>query len=100
MDYDIRSVWVKRPDYHGRTAITANGVHVDAGIWPDGSVKWAIRSGDGLCLSKGGTWIMEPLPSSRNERFFQRCRFDTLAEAYALAQKWLQKKSPKGAPDE
>ncbi|MDP3046470.1 MAG: hypothetical protein Q8O07_03240, partial [Chloroflexota bacterium] len=77
MDHDIRSVSVKRPDYHGRTVRAVNGVHanacvdacVDACLWPDGAVKWAIRSGENRCLDKDGDWIIEPLPSRRDERF-------------------------------
>ncbi len=90
MDYDIRSVWVKRPDYHARTVRAANGVHVDACLWPDGSVKWAIKSGENSCLDKDGDWIIEPLPSRRDERFCHRCRFDALEAACAFAVSWLE----------
>jgi hypothetical protein len=90
MDVDIRSVWVKRPDYHGRTLRAANGVHVDACLWPDGAVKWAIRSGETSCLDKDGDWIIEPLPSRRDERFYEWCRFDALEVACACAASWLE----------
>lgn len=90
MDVDIRSVWVKRPDYHGRTLRAANGVHVDACLWPDGAVKWAIRSGETSCLDKDGDWIIELPPSRRDERFYERCRFDALEAAYAFAVSWLE----------
>lgn len=36
--------------------------------------KWAIRQ-NGRCLNKDGEWEYEPMPSSRDEDFFARCRF-------------------------
>ncbi len=98
MDHDIRSnwrsVWVKRPDYHGRTVRAVNGVHVDACaaacLGPDGAMQWAIRSGENSCLDKDGDWIIEPLPSRCDERFYHRCRFDALEAAYAFAVSWLE----------
>jgi hypothetical protein len=91
---DWRSVWVKRPDYHGRTVRAVNGVHVDACVaaclGPDGAMKWAIRSGENSCLGKHGDWIIEPLPSRRDEMFCHRCRFDSLEAAYAFAVSWLE----------
>lgn len=46
----------------------------------DGSVKWAVRDA-GWCLGKGLEWEYEPMPSSRDDDFLARCRFDTLDEA-------------------
>lgn len=42
--------------------------------------KWAVRRG-GLCLNKDKEWEYEPLPSSRDEEFYSRCRFDSLESA-------------------
>lgn len=47
---------------------------------PDGPDRWAIRKG-GSCLAKDGNWEFEPLPSSRSEAFFMRCRYATLESA-------------------
>lgn len=45
--------------------------------------KWAVRR-CGFCLSADGEeWIREPMPSSRNEVFFDQFRFDSLEEAVA-----------------
>lgn len=49
----------------------------------EGVVRYAIRQG-GLCLNKNGKWEYEPLPSSRTEAFFRRCRWDRFEDAYAV----------------
>ena len=46
----------------------------------DGPPRWAIRQ-KGFCLNKKGKWEYEPLPSSRTEAFFKRCRWDDRDEA-------------------
>lgn len=48
-----------------------------------GPDKWAINRGSS-CLSKEGYWEYEPLPSSRDDDFLSRCRFDSPQEALAL----------------
>jgi len=85
--YDIRSVWIVRPTriFDARNAKEFNGVHVDCCIWPDGSEKWAIRSGEQLALGKDGEWIHEPQPSSRDDEFYAMYRFDSLEEAVGFA---------------
>lgn len=35
----------------------------------------------GRCLSKACVWEWEPLPSCRDDAFYQRCRFDTFNDA-------------------
>lgn len=50
----------------------------------DGSVKWAVRY-RGVCLNKQGTWEWEPMPSSRDDEFLARCRFDLAQEAIGAA---------------
>ena len=47
-----------------------------------GGVKWAARR-MGQCLSRDGEWEYEPLPSSRDDAFLARCRFDSPEEAAA-----------------
>ena len=42
--------------------------------------KYCVRSGHN-CLNTKGEWEYEPQPSSRNDAFYKRCRFDTLEEA-------------------
>ena len=42
--------------------------------------KWAVRKG-GNCLTKTGEWEWEPMPSSRTDDFYERCRFESLEKA-------------------
>ena len=44
--------------------------------------KWCVRR-RGDCLNHDAEWEWEPSPSNRNDEFYARCRFDTLAEAVA-----------------
>ena len=45
--------------------------------------KWAVRRLSD-CLGVNG-WEYEPLPSSRDDEFYKRCRFDSLESAVAAA---------------
>ena len=45
-------------------------------------IRWAIRQ-IGACFNKRGKWEYEPIPSSRTEAFFKRCRWDTAEDAIA-----------------
>lgn len=42
--------------------------------------RWAVRW-YGHCLTKTAEWEYEPMPSSRDDAFYARCRFDTLEQA-------------------
>ena len=44
------------------------------------SERWAVRWLS-YCLNQKGKWEHEPMPSSRNDKFYKRCRFYTLEEA-------------------
>ncbi len=46
----------------------------------EGSYKWAIKMGLHV-LNKFGQWEYEPIPSSRDEAYFERCRYSTPEEA-------------------
>lgn len=48
-------------------------------------VKWAVRNGLGLCLSRDGIWEIEPRPSSRDDDFIARTRYDSLDDAFDAA---------------
>jgi hypothetical protein len=41
----------------------------------------------GNCLSKDGKWECEPMPSSRDDAFYARCRFDSFADAVAAVKR-------------
>lgn len=48
---------------------------------------WKVKRAafDGPVLAKNGGWEYDPLPSSRDEAFYRRCRFDSFEEAIAAA---------------
>ena len=71
----VASYWLIAPRFDG-----PHEVRLDQCLQRDGSVLWAIREG-GLCLARDGNWEYEPIPSDRDEAFFARCRFSTIAEA-------------------
>ena len=47
-----------------------------------GPDRWAIVE-HGFCLSRDGVWVSQPIPSSRDDEFLRRCRFDSAEEAMA-----------------
>jgi hypothetical protein len=49
-----------------------------------GPALWKVTQG-GNCLTKDGHWEYEPLPSSRDDAFLARCRFETADAAIAAA---------------
>lgn len=50
----------------------------------DGPDRFAVRF-RGRCLTRLGEWEIEPMPSSRNDAFLKRCRFDTFEAAIDAA---------------
>lgn len=85
-EYDIRSVWVKRPDIKGRLSWEFSGIHVDSCLYLDGSVKWAIRSGEDAVMSKyDGYFYLERLPSDRSDEYYEEFRFNSIDEAVEFA---------------
>lgn len=44
--------------------------------------RWAVRRG-GYVLNAQKDWEYEPLPSSRDDAFYARCRFESLEAAVA-----------------
>ena len=81
-DLQIRSYIIERGD--GVEMATLDRVPQ-----ADGKDKWAIRQG-GMCLSVDGDWEYEPMPSSRDDEFLQRCRFETPFHALSA---WEKKKT-------
>ena len=68
----------------------ANCIHVTLDMCHGmyGVKRWAIRD-SGACLNKNNEWEWEPLPSSRDDEFYARCRWDTAENALAF---WRQGK--------
>lgn len=52
---------------------------------------WAIYR-NSLVLNRDGELEYEPLPSSRDDEFYARCRFDTPAEAMTVYLRTTQRK--------
>lgn len=50
----------------------------------EGPALWKVMD-KGNCLNKSGEWEWEPMPSSRDDEFLARCRFDTADEAIRAA---------------
>ena len=46
----------------------------------NGPAKWAVRR-IGSVLNRDGEWEWEPMPSSRDDEFIARCRFNSAQEA-------------------
>lgn len=46
-----------------------------------GPVLFAVRRDGGECLNKQGGWEHEPMPSSRDAQFLERCRWADFSEA-------------------
>lgn len=42
---------------------------------------YAVRDGRSGCLNKKGEWEYEPMPSSRDDAFYARCRFPSFEAA-------------------
>jgi hypothetical protein len=52
----------------------------------------------GRCLTNAAGWEYEPMPSSRDDAFYLRCRFDTLEQAvetWNRANARLQRRRPR-----
>lgn len=74
--------WIRRSEPRGPGD---DPMEINATRGPYGQ-KYAVRRAGG-CLAKSGKWRFEPQPSSRTDAFLKACRFDTLAEAVAAAEK-------------
>ena len=57
---------------------------------PKQPYMWKVLSGSGAVLGKDGEWAHEPIPSSRDDEFYETYRFDTCEEAEAAALKALE----------
>ena len=57
-----------------------NQIHITQALQISGLALWAVRR-HSTCLNKDGEWECEPMPSSRDDDFLERCRFSTPAEA-------------------
>lgn len=58
----------------------------------DGSVKWKITEGKGNAMNTEGNFMVEPFPSSRDQNYLNKTRFETKDEALRV---YEQKARPK-----
>ena len=59
------------------------GARVEIRLNPTGETLWAITNGR-MNLSHAGEWEYEPLPSSRDEEFISKTRWQTARDAIAF----------------
>lgn len=52
----------------------------------DGSIKYAVKEGP-WAANKHGEWEYEPPPSSRDDDYLERCRWDDFEDAALMAQR-------------
>lgn len=66
---------------------TLGGIRIDRIVSPfyDGE-RYAVRDQFGAVLNRSGEWEHEPLPSSRDDAFYERCRFMSFKEAQDAAE--------------
>jgi hypothetical protein len=62
-------------------------VRIEAAKQIDGRTLWKVRDGFSNVLGKTGEWEWEPMPSSRDDEFLSRCRFDTARQALECLQR-------------
>ena len=49
--------------------------------------RYAVRQGSRTCLDREDGWVAEPMPSSRDDEFYESCRFRSFAEAEEALQR-------------
>lgn len=77
-----------------RLYVTKHGsvISAEARNLPDRPEAWAVVW-DGGVLRKDGEWEWEMQPSNRAETFIADTRYDSLDEAVAQFEKWLEAQS-------
>lgn len=60
-------------------------VRIEEALQREGPPLWAVRR-FGNCLNKDGEYEYEPMPSSRDDDFYARCRWPTPQAAYSAWQ--------------
>ena len=59
-------------------------INIERCLQINGTTLYAVRQA-GACLSRSGEWEYEPIPSSRDDEFMARCRFESWgAAAHAI----------------
>lgn len=83
--------WLKYPSDVKRYNVTVRnmGPAQDKKGNPVGEDRWGIfREGNSSCLNKLGEWEYQPMPSSRTDDFYKRCRYASVHEAINYYKRW------------
>jgi len=80
----IATTWTKRRQYEAYDPWAISIQRTNSPFYE--GERFAVRR-IGDCLSKDGQWEYEPTPSSRDDAFYARCRFDTFEDAVAALKK-------------
>lgn len=79
--------WKDYPDETRTHSIVARNTGSPDPSQPD---RWAIMRNECWCLNKEGQWEYQPMPSSRREDFYARCRYTSVREAIGYYERWKQ----------
>lgn len=61
--------------HHGIRVTVYSLEDSDIKVEDRGAGAWAVTKGGHSCLNTDWKWEYEPLPSSRTQEFFERCRY-------------------------
>lgn len=73
-----------RPDYDYRHDPSLPSIELMKSPFYQGD-RYAVRNSMGRCLNINSEWEYEPSPSSRDDAFYERCRFKSFGDAVAAA---------------
>jgi len=66
-------------------------IYIERRTLPGERESWAVKDGN-YCLNKDGEWEYEPMPSSRDEGFLKRCRFESAEEALSFCEQMVEER--------
>lgn len=84
----LTTTWTFNDDFE-KKRMTHRTIHRMNSPFYEGE-RFCVRNGSSLCLNKEGNWEFEPMPSSRDDDFYKRCRFDTWKDAWEAADKRIR----------
>lgn len=91
--YWVSTSWEWNRDLMPRGYESIESVRIDAVHGRGGITRYAVRQ-SGACMDANGEWEFEPMPSSRDDEWLNRFRFDTWEAAARAVEKYV--KSPLG----
>lgn len=74
--------WIRKKDER-----SPRPIHIHATVSNDyPSTRYAVRDG-GMCLGTDSEWDYEPMPSNRDDAFYEKYRFKSFEEAVKALEK-------------